>query len=313
MQVVHSARQAIGELQSIRHLSIAIYNEAMHRLEYAGTHTDEDDSPSAASSSRRELMERSFTEQRCLSDASLQTFPLMVDVGSESRCIGVLCLENEEETEREQGHLLLELLARNVAIVVYNAVVKLTSKYHDLELAQDEVRRAAREDSMLHVQNQVLDNCLSTIKHETVYYPNRIKQLITKLHSEADLPPVEEQKTLQAIVELIEYYKGIFTLLSRCAERQLDEVVFRRARISVPCLLETATQYLKKRTKSKQLAPTLHIGSVEADIMGDVVLMNFLLECLIDEALTVEQAGELCLTATVEGDFVRFLFVDRRL
>ena len=50
-------------------------------------------------------------------------------------------------------------------------------KYRDIETAQDEARRASWEDSLLHVQNMVLDNCLSTIKHETIYYPNRIKTI----------------------------------------------------------------------------------------------------------------------------------------
>lgn len=84
----------------------------------------------------------------------------------------------QEGTEQETDHLLLELIARYVSIVIFNAVVKLATKYRDIEVAQDEARRASWEDSLLHVQNMVLDNCLSTIKHETIYYPNKIKQLI---------------------------------------------------------------------------------------------------------------------------------------
>lgn len=71
------------------------------------------------------------------------------------------------------GPAAFELVARYVAIVVFNAVVKLATKYRDIESAHEETRRASWEDSMLHVQNMVLDNCLSTIKHETIYYPNK--------------------------------------------------------------------------------------------------------------------------------------------
>ena len=39
---------------------------------------------------------------------------------------------------------------------------------------------------------------------------------------------------------LIEYYKGIFTILSSCASRQLEEVTFRRTVIPVQELLDTA-------------------------------------------------------------------------
>ena len=58
--------------------------------------------------------------------------------------------------------------------MIFNGVVKLAAKYNDIEIAQDEAHRASWEDSVLHVQNMVLDNCLSAIKHETIYYPNRI-------------------------------------------------------------------------------------------------------------------------------------------
>ena len=121
-------------------------------------------------------------------------------------------------------------------------MVKLATKYRDIEVAQDEARRASWEDSLLHVQNMVLDNCLSTIKHETIYYPNKIKQLIGKLRS-GKQTEAEERETVVAISELIEYYKGIFTTLSSCASRQLEEVTFRRATISVPELMATAGKF----------------------------------------------------------------------
>ena len=59
---------------------------------------------------------------------------------------------------------------------------------------------------MLHVQNMVLDNCLSTIKHETIYYPNKIKQLIGRLNAQ-NLSEKEEKEAVETMTELIEYYK----------------------------------------------------------------------------------------------------------
>ena len=73
---------------------------------------------------------------------------------------------------QEADRLLFQLISRYVGIVVFNAVVRLATKYRDIEAAHEETRRASWEDSMLHVQNMVLDNCLSTIKHETIYYPD---------------------------------------------------------------------------------------------------------------------------------------------
>ena len=86
---------------------------------------------------------------------------------------------------------------------------------------------------MLHVQNMVLDNCLSTIKHETIYYPNRIKRIVDRLNRQDNISLQEEKQQLQTISELVSYYKDIFTLLSSCASRQLDDITFRRAEVNV--------------------------------------------------------------------------------
>lgn len=206
--------------------------------------------------------------------------------------------------------MLLELIARYVSIVIFNAVVKLATKYRDIEVAQDEARRASWEDSLLHVQNMVLDNCLSTIKHETIYYPNKIKQLIGKLRS-GKQTEAEERETVVAISELIEYYKGIFTTLSSCASRQLEEVTFRRATISVPELMATA-KYFRKVYKGNKAHIDFKIQPLEGRITGDWNQLRFLLENLIDEACSVTLDGAVCLSAREDGEFIRFLFTDMR-
>ena len=99
----------------------------------------------------------------------------------------------------------------------------MAQKYRDIESAQDDARRAIREENQLHVQNLVLDNCLSTIKHETIYYPNRIKQIIDRLNTRQ--AGENEAVQVETIGELISYYKDIFTLLSSCAARQLEKLL----------------------------------------------------------------------------------------
>ena len=165
--------------------------------------------------------------------------------------VSVCFIWNEEKgRNRKLTVCFFELVARYVAIVVFNAVVKLATKYRDIESAHEETQRASWEDSMLHVQNMVLDNCLSTIKHETIYYPNKIKQIIGRLNAQ-NLSEKEEKEAVETMTELIEYYKGIFTILSSCASRQLEEVTFRRTTIPVQELFETAGKYFKKSVKNR--------------------------------------------------------------
>ena len=60
----------------------------------------------------------------------------------------------------------------------------------------------------------MLDNCLSALKHETMYYPSRIRQLI-----ETNPDDVESLR------ELIEYYKSVYTMLSTQAMEQAKGMV----------------------------------------------------------------------------------------
>ena len=307
-QIVNAAFDAVNELLSIDRLSIAVYNENIHRLEYTSNPSED---LSDEDASWKEYMRRSFDEQAYLAEAGMQVLPLVVEAGGASRCIGVLCLERREGTEQETDHLLLELIARYVTIVIFNAVVKLANKYRDIETAQDEARRASWEDSLLHVQNMVLDNCLSTIKHETIYYPNKIKLLIGKLRS-GQLTEMEERENITAIGELIEYYKGIFTILSSCASRQLEEVTFRRSVIAVPDLIHAAEKYFRKVSRASIAHITFRTEMLDESVVGDLNQLRFLLENLIDEALSISASGEILFHAAVDKEYVRFLFTDMR-
>ena len=300
-RIVDEAFGSVNELLTIDRMGIAVYNETTHRLEYASRPGQE----------MPEMVEQCFSAGEYLSEQHLQAIPLMVEAGGEHQCVGVLYLERREGTEQETDRLLFELVARYVAIVVFNAVVKLATKYRDIESAHEETRRASWEDSMLHVQNMVLDNCLSTIKHETIYYPNKIKQIVGRLNTQK-LSETEEREAVETMTELIEYYKGIFTILSSCASRQLEEVTFRRTVIPVQELLDTAGKYFKKSMKNRSERIELEIEPMEAKVIGDVNQLRFLLENLIDEALTVREDGLIRLQARQDNEYIRFLFTDTR-
>jgi K+-sensing histidine kinase KdpD len=51
---------------------------------------------------------------------------------------------------------------------------------------------------------------------------------------------------------------------------------------------------------------------ISANLIGDSILLKFLLENLLNEALDSEGDGKLILRAKDDGDFVRFDFIDTR-
>ena len=80
-----------------------------------------------------------------------------------------------------------------------------------LEMMDDELRRIELETANLHVANAVLDNCLSTLKHETMYYPSRIRQLV-------------DQGDSESLAEVTDYYRELYGILSQQAMGQVTRV-----------------------------------------------------------------------------------------
>ena len=80
-----------------------------------------------------------------------------------------------------------------------------------LETLRTIMRRVDLELSNLHVSNAVLDNCLSALKHETMYYPSRIRQLI-------------DQDDMESAAEVVDYYRELYNLLSGQAQDQVERV-----------------------------------------------------------------------------------------
>ena len=82
----------------------------------------------------------------------------------------------------------------------------------DVETAADELQKAEYECNQLYISNSIVDNCLSTLKHETMYYPSRIRQLVASTDD------------LLQIRDLVAYYRDIYTILSQQAMRQFDHL-----------------------------------------------------------------------------------------
>ena len=183
-----------------------------------------------------------------------------------------------------------------LALIIYSFMGRVESVYRDIESVEDDERRARHVENRLHVQNMVLDNCLSTIKHETVYYPNRIKQLVEHL---------EQRDERIQMKELVDYYKVVFTTLVGCASRQLDEVTFRRSEVKADVLLRSAAAYHSKRCSIKSDIPQLIAEACDDTLLCDVNLVDFLLEKLVDASFAVSASDVLHLEAMADGDFIR--------
>lgn len=304
--ILQDAFDGINDLLDIRALGMAIYNEETQKLHYASY-------PAVAN--EEELiskMKKCYEEQQMINSeqTNIQCFPLYTELRDEKQYLGALALVRNRAGHQEDEILLAELITRYISIVIMNVVIRMGNKYRDIELAQDEKLRAKHEENQLHVQNQVLDNCLSTIKHETLYYPNRIRQITETLLQ--NVSAEKEKELIDNMEELISYYKDIFTLLSSCAARQLDDITFRRNKVSVQDLIEHAQKYVARCNKKRGQMLALQTQPSTLQVTGDHTLLEYLLENLIDAAFSKQEQGSLKLSAGTENGFVRFDFTDTR-
>ena len=348
-QMMEATYEAIRAIIPLRNMGVAYYNDSTHRLKVALHGECSAEAAAPASHAQRngdaeQLMHRCFEAGERIEEGEQIALPLLLEQGECRRCIGALYLLTEGPTDRSTNLLLLQLITDYWSVVLYNAVMKISGKYRDIESANDETRRASWEESKLHVQNLVLDNCLSTIKHETIYYPNKIKQLAIQLEEQTNLQQTnlkqakqlnlqQEKQTTEEIGELITYYKGIFTLLSQCADRQVERVMFRRTAVSVQQLASYAERFYRRTLRSMGLPDSTKPLVVEyaseaeptaaAEVWGDEELLHYLLECLIrsqlalateaatTEAATQAEAPSMTLRIAPDADgFMRFTLCD---
>lgn len=139
-----------------------------------------------------------------------------------------------------------------------------------IDIMADELQRLTLENNALHVSNAVLDNTLSTLKHETMYYPSRIMQLVRE-RGAASLPltggPAPQEPGYEPIREVVGYYRELYALLS------------------AQCMSQT-------------MAVRLHLRHLDHDILGDENLVRYLFSLLRKEngqqtpLATFTRAGE---------------------
>lgn len=128
--------------------------------------------------------------------------------------------DEKNVAQKSQQSIALVAHLSDIVKQIKAALSKSVSVYQDyktnIELAKDELDKTQYEDSKLHVSNAILDNCLSTLKHETMYYPSRIAQLIDG-----------SDENLESISELVKYYKDLYGILSAQAMLQVESVRIR--------------------------------------------------------------------------------------
>ncbi len=260
------------------------------------------------------LLERACGTEETVADevTNTQAYPLTLRLeGGRRQCIGALAVNYGNYRMQREDFVFESFIVNYLAILLYESVVQRGREQETVENAGNERQRALYERARLKVQNQILDNCLSTIKHESMYYPSRIKQMLPALEGESDAAARKEKA--RSLKELVEYYKEIYTLLVAQADRQADMACFRGEKLRLADVVERWKDDAARRVRKSGGPVCVDVdGGVRRDVFlyADATLLQFLLEVLTKEWLERLQGhagSRLALRVTEEeGGFVRF-------
>lgn len=223
-------------------------------------------------------------------DGLCRALPLMLTLDDEERQIGAVGFRLEHDAG-ETWQIVKGMVTGYLATALYSCVIRFESGFRDIEQIEEESERIRYEENRLHVSNLILDNCLSTLKHETVWYPNRIVQMV-------------EERQVSDMEELVDYYREIFGILSQYALSQITGQLLHRDVFDVNGVLEQVNKSAAKMKGRNGYDGKVIVDVSDLKVSADRVMLSYLLESLIGRGM--EEGGDMRLTAVADGAFARF-------
>ena len=251
-------------------------------------------------------------ENMILDEGKTRIYTLDINNGA---FIGVIAFLLYSGNLNENDEQLLKKIAQYTAENIYYSSVRMEKINADIEIIEDEKRRAEREANMVHVQNLVIDNTLSTIKHETMYYPNRIRQIVDGMkQNDGWLNAEETQENVNMMQELTSYYKEVFTILADCAAKQIVKPMFKRKNIPVNDILTATEKAVERYSRKYKTDIEIHIPqcnaktSMENFVIADLTMVNYLLDNIVEALIMQKNNGTLNVNFEKSADFIMFAF-----
>lgn len=223
-------------------------------------------------------------------DGLCRALPLVVTLDNGEHQIGAVGFRLEHEAD-ETWQIVKGMITGYLATALYSCVIRFESGFRDIEQIEEESERIRYEENRLHVSNLILDNCLSTLKHETVWYPNRIVQLV-------------ESGQVADMQELVDYYREIFGILSQYALSQTTGQLLHREVFAVSEVLDQACKTVSKIQTKNGYEGNISVEASALKVSADRVMLVYLLESLMCRGM--EEGGDMKVNVVADGGFARF-------
>ena len=143
-------------------------------------------------------------------------------------------------------------------------------------------RKLSFENERLYVVNQILDNSLSTIKHETMYYPARVQQVVRMLRRK-----LEGVEAVGELLDTVTYYRHVYLLLYEQAYRQIPTSPLHLCAVDIATLVRMAENKVKPYASAHGGKPVFtSVLSYTACIHADEMMMEELVSRLLSPGLS---------------------------
>lgn len=178
----------------------------------------------------------------------------------------------------------LQTLVEEICECLKNDIKETENLNTEETYLKEELKSCIINRDRIYVLNNILDNCLSSLKHETMFYPSRLKQIIKTQE-------VNDTNTQNTLDEVASFYQTLYSTLLLQTVTAMNGLKVFVPKISMAYLLT-----ILKR-KNGGVVPDV----IENDANNDYVRLYL---SLPNSVVSAEQASLLFTSATIDTDFL---------
>lgn len=159
--------------------------------------------------------------------------------------------------ERIQSHVVpyISAVLDFVTQMAYTTIISEQKIKDDITLLQDQLQVKEYDSKQLYVQNALIENTLSALKHETMYFPTRLAQLLT---TATTLPAEQQAEQFQLLESIAQHYRELSQVLLLQATQQFSFHAYRWQYTPVRTLYTHLKQLIQQHNRVHHTSFTLH-------------------------------------------------------
>lgn len=177
------------------------------------------------------------------------------------------------ETLADYAFIVLAIIIFSIFAIFYRLYLrdfffeKRSLKQRITQLRED-IAVKELEFERMYASNSVMENCLSTIKHETMYYPSRILRLLDEALKSVDLGTSQSKENVDILISTVEYYRTLYIILASHCQNLLNDGSLKPQTVSLASIREKYSNIIDM--------PSLDEVHGEIRLLGDEYLLEFL-------------------------------------